>query len=87
MSREQSRIEVARRTADVTPSDTAKLSTLATKGLTVNADGNVAVLLENDSDDAAARVRAVKAGVHYPWCVKKVFSTGTTATGIGIYFD
>jgi len=67
----------------VTPSDTADIS--STIGLSVNVAGNVQVLCVGDSTPV---VRAVDAGRDYPWRVKRVYSTNTTATGIvALYQD
>lgn len=71
----------------VTTSDTAKLKRLATKGIVPGADGNVSVLLQNMADNATPVVIAVKAGAHYPWIVKKITATNTTATGIVAFYD
>lgn len=61
----------------VTPSDTTKIQ--PTIGLSVNVAGNVNVQCVGD---AAPVVRAVLAGVDYPWRVTAVFASSTTATGI-----
>jgi hypothetical protein len=67
----------------VTPSDTARIQ--PTIGLSVYEDGDVSVLCVGND---APVVRAVLAGVDYPWRVKAVYATGTTATGIvALYQD
>lgn len=65
------------RAVAVTPSDTDRFA--ATIGLSCNVDGNVNVLFVGN---AAPVVRAILAGVDYPWRVVAVYSTNTTATGI-----
>ena len=65
------------RMVSVTPSDTARIE--PTIGLSVNADGDVNVLLVGMTSPV---VRTVLAGVDYPWRVTAVYSTSTTATGV-----
>lgn len=72
---------------DVTPSNTEDLAHPSNKGLMVAADGNLALVFTNAAQDSDPVIRAVKAGVHYPWNVRRVASTGTTATGVSIFFD
>ena len=59
----------------VTPSDTAANYCAAFE---VSTDGNIHYLCNNGTE----RTRAVTAGRIYPIRLKKVFATGTTATGI-----
>lgn len=61
----------------VTPSDTADLIHLS-RGIMVNAPGNVVVSLAK----GPAVTLTLLSGVLYPLRVKRVWSTGTTATGI-----
>lgn len=61
----------------VTPSDTVDL-THVTKGLWFEGAGTVKVTWADGSETT----RTVNAGVDYPWSVKRVWATGTTATGI-----
>lgn len=71
------------RMVSVTPSDTARIE--PTIGLAVNADGNVNVLCVGMTTPV---VRAVLAGVDYPWRVVAVYASSTTATGItALYQD
>lgn len=70
------------RVTEITPSDDTNIS--ETDGLTVNASGNVRFLDAKGNDRTLYRL----AGVDYAMRVKKVFATGTTATGIhGLYFS
>lgn len=80
-------LHCARSSADVTPDDDTNLPRSSSKGLTVNADGDLSLLFAGMKDDDTPVTRSVKAGLHYPWHVKRVLATGTTATGIAIYFD
>lgn len=68
----------ASRAVSVTPNDDADLTTVS-RGLHVNVAGNIAVIFEND---ASSVVLTVVAGVALPYRVRRVLSTGTTATGI-----
>jgi|GEM_PF-4816434 len=61
----------------ITPSDTAQFE--PTVGLSVNVDGNVNVQCVGMDSPV---VRAVVAGVDYPWRVIAVYASGTSATGI-----
>lgn len=66
----------ASRAAAVTPSDTATIET--TRGLWIGVDGNIAVLFEKDTQAVTLK----NATGMLPLRVKKVLSTGTTATDI-----
>ncbi len=68
----------ARKAFAITKSDTDELATI-TRGIMVGADGNLNVIL---ADDTAGVVIAVLAGVVYPLRVRQVLSASTTATGI-----
>lgn len=72
---------------DVTPSDTDDLAHPSNKGLMVAADGNLALVFASAAENSDPVIRVVKAGVHYPWNVRRVAATNTTATGISIFFD
>lgn len=61
----------------VTPNNDADLAHI-TRGLWVGGAGNVAVILENDTD--AVTLAGVGAGTLLPIRVKRVMSTNTTAT-------
>jgi len=65
------------RTVAVTASDTTRFD--PTIGLSVNVDGDVAILCVGNS---APVTQTLTAGVFYPIRAKGVYSTGTTATGI-----
>jgi len=63
-----------------TKSDTVD-ETLLVRGFHVNASGDIKCLLE---DDTVSRVIYVSAGVYYPYRVKRLYVTDTTATIMGI---
>lgn len=67
-----------RRQLAVMPNNGTDLPSGVTNGIAVNADGNIAF---HDADGNVA-TRAVFAGYDYPWEVRRVLATGTTATGI-----
>lgn len=67
------------RARSVTPTDSTDLPLTPTKGIIVTADGNLEVVF---ADDTSEVVIPVLAGVVYPFAVKQVFNTNTTATGI-----
>lgn len=74
--------DAARRSYTVVPSDSVKLPT-PSRGLYVGASGNVKVLLIDDPDSGSGTTFVgLAAGVIHPLACKKVFSTGTLATGI-----
>lgn len=63
----------------IVPSDAANLATTS-RWLWVGTGGNVALLLDEDANDAGSRVlKNVASGTLLPFAVKKVFSTGTNA--------
>jgi len=62
----------------VTPSDSADLPDGACRGFHVTAAGNVKF---EDMSGNAVTV-PVLASTTYPYCAKRIWSTGTTATGI-----
>ena len=64
----------------ITPNDAADLSDY-TRGILVGVAGNVTLLLMSDTGDTG-RVVYLAAGVIHPLAVRKVFATGTAATGI-----
>lgn len=67
---------------EVTPSDTTDLVT-TTSGLHVNGSGNVKV----DTAFGQTRTLYLLAGVSYPYELKRIHNTDTTATGIhALYF-
>ena len=72
----------AARAFAITPNDDAELTT-ATRGLQVAVDG----LLTADFLDEGDNIQVYcLAGIAYPYRVKKVYVTGTDATGIvGLY--
>ena len=65
----------------VAPSDAAELAEV-TRALHCNVSGNVNLIMQGDT---AAVVKAVIAGVTYPWRVKQVRLTSTTATVVAEY--
>jgi len=62
----------------VTPSDTADLAQMA-RGLFVGVAGNVKITYADGTTDTLTNLVA---GVWHPMYVKRVYSTGTTATDI-----
>ena len=70
----------------VTPSDSADIPIYSAKGWSVNADGTVVILLQNMPSGATPLEVAAKAGVRYPDIVRRFLSTGTSATGINVYY-
>lgn len=78
-STQDSPMQSARNLAAVTPSDGADLANFS-KGLYVGGAGNVSVIAVDDS--AAVTFVGVPAGAVLPIRVKRVRSTGTTATNI-----
>jgi hypothetical protein len=73
------RTEPARKGAAVTPSDTVDLTNL-TRGVYVGAGGDLAVIFANDT--ASTTLVAVPTGVVLPIAVRRILSTGTTATSV-----
>jgi hypothetical protein len=67
----------------VTPSDSADLPGGVCKALEVIATGDVVCLAEND--DTAVTRAAVPAGAIIEVRIKRVLSTGTTATVVALY--
>lgn len=63
--------------AAVTPSDSARIA--ETRGLYLGAAGDVKVEM---ADGTIVMLTALAAGVLHPLRVRRVYSTGTTATGI-----
>lgn len=72
----------ATRAFAITPNNSTDLTNV-TRGIYVGASGDLKVDLMNG--DAVTFV-GLAAGVIHPMCVKRVYATGTTATGIvGVY--
>ena len=75
----------AERITLITPSDTATIDfagiPMATRGISIVATGTLRVLTVHD-EDVTIPDGALAAGVIHPMAVKRVYSTGTTATGI-----
>ncbi len=67
----------------VTPDDTDDLSVFYS-ALSVNFDGNVKLQLQDNTGSSFITVY-LRAGVIYPFKVRKVFATDTTATGITVW--
>lgn len=69
----------------ITPSDTDNIAfggmAKATRGLSIAAAGDLRVLTVND-EDITIPTDALAAGIIHPIAVKRVYFTGTTATGI-----
>ena len=74
-------VQGATRSAPLTPANGADLAEI-TRGLYVTVAGIVRVHLADDDGSTAGRDIPVAAGVCHPLQVKKLFQTGTTATGI-----
>ena len=72
----------AKNAAAANLSDAANLTNGLTSGLYVGGAGNVVVTLENMADGASITLTALAVGVVHPLAVKRVWATGTTATGI-----
>lgn len=72
----------ARNGVAVTPNDSTDL-TFETRGLYVGGDGNIVVVMADQSDPAVTLTfTGVKGGSTLPYAVRRVYSTGTTATSI-----
>lgn len=65
----------------VSPSDTSDLPDGAARGLRIDVAGTVKLVAPGDTDDHAVTFEAYT-GEIYPCWTRKVFATGTTATGI-----
>lgn len=65
--------------ATITPSDTEDLANVS-KGIVVCATGNVVVIPVNNADEETITFTAVPAGFIVPYFIRRVLSTGTTAT-------
>jgi hypothetical protein len=70
----------ARNAAAITPSDTVDL-TSPTRGLYVGVSGDVVAIMADDGTTSVT-FTGLAAGVVHPLRVKRVKSTGTTATNI-----
>ena len=80
--RPMQRLEGTKKAFAITPDDATDLS-FATRGIIVAVSGNVSVIMQNDTDPVTVYLAA---GVQHALNVKRVRSTGTTATGIvGLY--
>ena len=70
------------RAETLTPDDANEL-TIVTRSIMVNVGGDVVVIF---NDDTTSVTLTLQAGVVYPFRVKQILATGTTATGIiGLY--
>lgn len=65
-----------------TPADTGEIP--YTRGISFAVAGALHVLTAED-EDVVIPSGALAAGVQHALCVKRIFQTGTTATGIVIY--
>lgn len=63
----------------VVPSDNADLPVVS-KGLVIAAAGNVSFIPMSNADDTPVSLSSVSSGLILPWFVRRVLSTGTTAT-------
>lgn len=78
------RAKIATNMVEVTPDDAADVSPRASDGVHVNVSGIVRVTLES----GAVTTLYLLAGVPYPYAVRRVWATDTTATGIRLaYLD
>lgn len=71
----------------VTLSDAADQFTIPTKSVLLSADGTLGVIMWDDVD--AGTIPGLKAGVLYPFALRRIRSTGTTLTDaqIRVFFD
>lgn len=71
-----------RRGVAITPSDTVDLVEI-TRALSIGVDGDITVIM---ADDTVAVLLKNRSSGDYPYMVKRVMTTGTTATNIvGLY--
>ena len=68
----------------VTPSDSADLTGGATRGVSFAAAGDLKVITDK-AETVVIPSGALAAGIIHPLSVTRIFSTGTTATGIVVY--
>ena len=67
---------------NITPSDSANV-THTTRGIFCGGAGNLSVIMANGEN---AFFTGLLAGVVYPFCVTRVYSSGTSATNlVGLY--
>ena len=70
----------------VSANDTTDLPNGATRGLYVGTAGNVTVIFAADTTNSGAgtavALKNLAAGVAHPFRVRRVYSTGTTATDV-----
>jgi hypothetical protein len=76
----------ARRAAAVTPSDSADLAIYA-KALWIGGAGSVAIIPVGNADGDSVVIAGCPAGALLPIQVRRVLTTGTTATAISALFD
>lgn len=65
--------------AAITPSDTTDLATVA-KAIVVTAEGNLVVLPVDNDDGDTITFTSAPVGFVPPYIVRRVYSTGTTAS-------
>lgn len=82
MARNANDVGPARKGVVVTPSNTDNIS--ETGALWISADGTLAVGFA-DAPGTSISLGTVTAGSLLPFCVARVFSTGTTATVVALY--
>lgn len=79
----------ARHCFEVTPDDNDELPH-CTRGLMVSVAGNVRLVFEADQDDNSPTDTDVTlpllAKTYYPFAVKQIYATDTTATGIFAFY-
>lgn len=68
--------------ADALKSDSADLTSGITRGIFVGVSGDVAVIFCDDKDADSVTMLTLAAGVWHPLQVRRILSTGTTATSI-----
>jgi hypothetical protein len=65
----------------ITPDDNTDLRYVS-RQISVGADGNVSVVWL----DGSTSVEPVVTGKEYPWRLRRINATGTTATGLRVYY-
>lgn len=78
-------LEAASRCFLITPHATNELA-YVTRGISFGTAGALEVVLEGDTNSVVIPSGALAAGVIHPLRVKRVVSTGTTASGIVGYY-
>lgn len=55
------------------------------RGIHVNTDGTLVLVLAEDDEDAAGEEYVVKAGASYPYAVRKIVKDGSDAEGVLLF--